>query len=97
MKITFSRGMTFLCIIEMTALLPIAYITEEWPTKTFMICWMIFWSFIELSNVRLKKIRHKTESKNKLIEAISKELEKGKSAGEREKVFDFIKEIKDVF
>jgi len=94
MKVTFSRFMTFIVLVEMTALLPLCIITMHYPPSIFMICWTAFWCLVEIMNIRLKRVRHKRESSDSIVDKLV-EVAKDKDIDNTD-VLNFIKEIKGI-
>ena len=94
MKVTFSRFMTFIVLVEMTALLPLCIITMHYPPSIFMICWTAFWCLVEVMNIRLKRLKGKRESSVGLLDKLV-EVAKDKDIDNTD-VLNFIKEIKGI-
>lgn len=92
MKVTFSRFMTFIVIVEMTALLPVSIITMHYPPNVFMICWTVFWCVVELMNIKLKRVKRKKENSEGLIDKLV-EIAKDKDIDNKD-IIDFIRVLK---
>ena len=94
MKVTFSRFITFIVIVEMTALLPVSIITMHYPPNVFMICWTVFWCLVEVLNMKMKKVHNKRDRSDSFINKII-EMVKDKDI-DNEDILNFIKEVKGI-
>ena len=94
MKVTFSRFITFIVIVEMTALLAVSIITMHYPPNVFMICWTVFWCLVEVLNMKMKKVHNKRDRSDSFINKII-EMVKDKDI-DNEDILNFIKEVKGI-